>query len=27
VNGVGQAPVAPDPITGAPGPTHVAPPL
>ena len=26
VNGVGSAPVAPDPLTGAPGPTHVAPP-
>ena len=26
VNGVAQAPVAPDPITGAPGPTHIAPP-
>jgi sec-independent protein translocase protein TatA len=26
VNGVGQAPIVPDPLTGAPGPTTVAPP-
>jgi sec-independent protein translocase protein TatA len=26
VNGVGQAPIAPDPLTGTAGPTHIAPP-
>ena len=26
VNGVGQAPIVPDPLTGTAGPTHVAPP-
>jgi sec-independent protein translocase protein TatA len=27
VNGVAQPPIVPDPITGAPGPTHIAPPI
>jgi len=26
VNGVGQAPIVPDPLTGTAGPTHIAPP-